>query len=266
MDFFQAIVLAIVQGLTEFLPISSSAHLILIPELLGWQANGLAFDVAVHVGTLLAVVAFLKKEIAQIVPAWLGGWRAFSWSNDGMLGWLVVIATIPVGIVGLMAGDYIELNLRTFAIIAATTLLFGLLLGWADKDASSNAGQLNSLSIKHTVLVGAAQALALIPGISRSGITITALLALGYSRNAAARFSFLMAIPAIALPGFLKTNELLSSNQIVAWDTLGIGVVVSAIVAFLTMRWFIRLIEKVGMTPFVIYRILLAAAIYWFLV
>ena len=266
MDFIQAFFLAIVQGLTEFLPISSSAHLILVPELLGWPANGLAFDVAVHIGTLLAVVAFLKKEIAQIVPAWLGGWRAFSWSNDGMLGWLVVIATIPVGIVGLLAGDYIELNLRTSLLIAATTLLFGLLLGWADKGASSNTGQLNSLSIKHTVLVGAAQALALIPGTSRSGITMTALLALGYSRNAAARFSFLMAIPAIALPGLLKTNELLGSDRVVAWDTLGIGVVVSAIVAFLTMRWFIGLIERVGMKPFVIYRVLLAVAIYWLLV
>jgi len=266
MDSIQAFILAVVQGLTEFLPISSSAHLILVPELFGWQANGLAFDVAVHVGTLLAVVVFLKKEILQIVPAWFGGWRAFSWSNDGMLGWMVVIATIPLGIVGLLAGDYIELNLRTSAIIAATTLLFGLLLGWADRGAASNTGKLNALSVKHTVIVGAAQALALIPGTSRSGITMTALLALGYSRNAAAKFSFLMAIPAIALPGLLKANELVSSDQLVAWDTLGIGVVISAIVAFLTMRWFIALIERVGMKPFVIYRVLLAAAIYWLLV
>jgi undecaprenyl-diphosphatase len=161
MDLIQAFILAVVQGLTEFLPISSSAHLILVPDLLGWPANGLAFDLAVHIGTLLAVMAFLKKEIAQIVPAWLGGWRGFDWSSDGMLGWLVVIATIPVGLVGLMAGDYIELNLRTSAIIAITTLLFGLLLGWADRGASYNNGQLNSLSVKHTVLVGAAQALAL---------------------------------------------------------------------------------------------------------
>ena len=266
MDFIQLFFLAVVQGLTEFLPISSSAHLILVPELLGWQANGLAFDVAVHVGTLIAVLAFLKQEIAQIIPAWLGGWRAFSWSNDGMLGWLVVIGTIPVGIVGLLAGDYIELNLRTSATIAATTLFFGLLLGWADKGASSNTGQINSLSIKHTVIVGAAQALALIPGTSRSGITMTALLALGYSRTAAARFSFLLAIPAIALPGLLKTKELVNSNQIVAWDMLGLAVLISAIVAFLTMRWFIALIERVGMKPFVIYRVLLAAATYWLLV
>lgn len=261
MDIFQAIVMALVQGISEFLPISSSAHLILVPELLGWAANGLAFDVAVHMGTLLAVVLFLKKEISQIVPAWIQGWGGLRWNRDGQLGWMIVVATIPVGLVGLFAGDIIEQFLRTPLIIAGTTLIFGLLLGWADRSGDTNKAELQQLSFRQALLVGCAQALALIPGTSRSGITMTALLAFGYSRVAAAKFSFLLAVPAIALPGILKTVELSTRTQNVPWDTLLIGLLVSAVVALLCMNWFIRFIQKVGMRPFVIYRILLAFAI-----
>lgn len=262
MDTFQAIVLAFVQGLTEFLPISSSAHLILVPELLGWQANGLAFDIAVHVGTLTAVLVFLKKEIAQIVPAWLAGWRGFEWNTDGQLGWLLVVATIPVGLVGLLAADVIEQFLRTPLVIATTTLVFGLLLGWADRCRDKNLGGLRDLTMSAALFVGCAQALALIPGTSRSGITMTAMLALGYSRTIAAKFSFLLAIPALALPGILKTAELVASEERVAWDLLITGVLVSATMAFICMHWFIKLVQRVGMMPFVIYRIFLALGIF----
>ncbi len=261
MDFFQAVVLALVQGITEFLPISSSAHLILVPELLGWEDQGLAFDVAVHVGTLLAVVAFLKKEVKQVVPSWFAGWKGLSWDSHGKLGWLVVLATIPVGLVGLLAGDFIEANLRSAWVIAITTLVFGLLLGWADRSGDTNIKPVESLTWRDTLSVGAAQALALIPGTSRSGVTMTALLALGYSRVAAARFSFLMAVPAIALPGLLKANELVSQSTTVAWDLITVGVAVSAITAFLCMRLFMHFVQQVGMLPFVIYRVLLSIAI-----
>ena len=261
MDLFQAIVIAILQGLTEFLPISSSAHLILLPELLGWSANGLLFDVAVHVGTLFAVLAFLHKEIKQIVPAWISGWNGYSWNTHGVLGWWVIAATIPVGIVGLLAGDYIEANLRTPMIIAGTTLLFGLLLGGADSNAQQNERQLPSLTLQHAVWVGIAQVFALIPGTSRSGVTMTAMLALGYNRLSAARFSFLMAVPAIALPGLLKANELMQSSEPTNFGVLLTALVASGVVAFLTMHWFMRLITKIGMMPFVIYRVLLAGAI-----
>jgi len=261
MDYFQAVILAFVQGITEFLPISSSAHLILVPELLGWADQGLAFDVAVHVGTLVAVVVFLKKEIKEIVPAWFSGWRGFDWDTPGKIGWLVVLATIPVGVAGLLLGDFIEAHLRAAWIIAASTLIFGLLLGWADWGASKNIQPMAALTWKQTLLVGSAQALALIPGTSRSGVTMTAMLALGFSRVAAARFSFMMAVPAIALPGLLKGGELLNSQMPVAWDLLAIGVLVSAATAFWCMRWFMRFIERVGMQPFVIYRVLQAAVI-----
>jgi undecaprenyl-diphosphatase len=261
MEPLQAIVLAIIQGITEFLPISSSAHLILVPELLGWPDQGLAFDVAVHVGTLIAVVAFLRNEILQIVPAWFAGWRGMQWGTSGKLGWLLILATIPVGLVGLLAGDFVEAHLRSVAVIAASTLAFGLLLGWADRQGEQNITPMESLTWKQTLFVGAAQTLALIPGTSRSGITMTALLGLGYSREASARFSFLMAVPAIALPGLLKGAELAADSATSDWSNLLIGVAASAVMAFLCMHVFMRLIQKVGMAPFVIYRIVLAIVI-----
>ena len=261
MDIFQAVVLAIVQGLVEFLPISSSAHLILVPELLGWPDQGLAFDVAVHVGTLLAVMTFLRHEILRMLPAWFSGWKSREWNSDGQIAWLIIIATIPLGLVGLIFKDFIELNLRSAAVIAATTLIFGLLLGWADRKGKTNSKTMEHLNIKQSLLVGGAQALALIPGTSRSGITMTALLALGYTRSDAARFSFLLAIPAIALPGILKTTDLIATSETVDWFVLATGACISALVAFLCMHVFMRFVERVGMLPFVIYRILLCLVI-----
>ncbi|MFQ3247341.1 MAG: undecaprenyl-diphosphatase [Arenicella sp.] len=266
MDIFHAIALAIVQGITEFLPISSSAHLILVPKLLGWADQGLAFDVAVHVGTLLAVVVFLNKEIQQIAPAWFAGWRGFNWDVHGKLGWLVIFATIPAGLAGLFLGDFIEANLRAAWIIAASTLAFGILLGWADRNGAQNSTPVESLTWKQTFLVGMAQAFALIPGTSRSGVTMTALLALGFSRVASARFSFLMAVPIIALSGLLKGAELAVSEQAVEWGVLFLAAGLSALVAFACMHWFMRFVERVGMMPFVIYRILLSIVIVWLLV
>lgn len=262
MDYFQAFVLAVIQGITEFLPVSSSAHLILVPSLLGWEDQGLAFDVAVHVGTLVAVVAFLRHEIAQIMPAWFRGWAGFNWDEHGRLGWAVLLGTIPVGLVGLLGHDFIEQNLRHTWVIGLSTLVFGLLLGWVDRKGDTNTRGLTDMTRGQALWVGCAQAIALIPGTSRSGITMTALLMLGYSRIAAARFSFLLAVPAIALPGLLKAKELSANVDIVAWDVLGIGIVVSAVTAFVCMHFFMRFIEKVGMKPFVIYRILLAIVIF----
>jgi len=161
----------------------------------------------------------------------------------------------------LLAKDYIELYLRTPLVIAASTFVFGILLWWADRGGDKNITPIEQLSWKQTLMVGFAQAFALIPGTSRSGVTMTAMLALGFSRIAAARFSFLLAVPAIALPGLLKGEELVSSAESVAWDVLAIGILVSAVMAFACMHWFMRFIERVGMTPFVIYRILLAIVI-----
>ena len=261
MEYLHAIFLAVVQGLTEFLPISSSAHLILVPKLLGWKDQGLAFDVAVHVGTLLAVIMYLRKEVLEIIPAWFGGWVNRQWNDYGRLGWWVIIATIPVGIAGLLGNQWIEDNLRHPLVIAAATLFFGLLLGWADIKGDRNQKIETEMGWQHALFVGFAQALALIPGTSRSGITMTAALASGYSRTAAARFSFLLGIPAITLPGLLKGIELAQAEEGVDWSLITVAAMVAAVTAFLCIKVFMRFVQTVGMKPFVIYRVLLAIVI-----
>lgn len=263
MDTFHAFILALVQGFTEFLPISSSAHLILVPELLGWPDQGIAFDVAVHVGTLIAVVVFLRKELQLIIPSWIGGWQNFKWDQHGQLGWLIVLATIPVGLIGLIGEDWIEASLRSPLVIAASTAVFALLLWWSDHGAEANTRTLQNLSWKSALIVGGAQAFALIPGTSRSGVTMTALLAMGYDRISSAKFSFLLAVPTIALPGLLKSKDLIEAGDSIDWMPILLGVFVSAMVALLCMRWFIAAIERVGMLPFVIYRLLLAVFLLW---
>ncbi len=255
MDILQIIVLALVQGLTEFLPISSSAHLILVPMLTGWQDQGLAFDVAVHVGTLTAVVLYFRKEIGVMFLAWLASLKGRH-SEDSKLAWGVLIGTIPVGIVGLLFKDYISGNLRTELVIATTTILFGLLLWYADWSGKRNRNE-HSLSWKEIIIIGCAQAIALIPGTSRSGITITAGLMLGLTAQAAARFSFLLSIPVIIMAGGVETLEYLEVASVGDMDDLMIGAGISAVSAYLCIHFFLKLLERIGMTPFVIYRLLL---------
>ncbi|RLA13659.1 MAG: undecaprenyl-diphosphatase [Gammaproteobacteria bacterium] len=256
LDIGQALILALVQGLTEFLPISSSAHLILVPILLGWSDQGLAFDVAVHVGTLAAVLWYFRHDIR---PLWHGWWESITrrqMSHEGRLAWAILLGTIPVGLVGLLAGNWIELNLRSTFVIAVTTIGFGLLLGWADWRHRGERSEYQ-LRWKDVAVIGLAQALALIPGTSRSGITITAGLMTGLSREGSARFAFLLSIPTIFLAGGLKGIDLLSQGAPVQVDMLLIGIVVSAVSAYLCIAAFIRLLGFVGMLPFVIYRLLL---------
>ncbi len=256
MDLIQALWLAIIQGLTEFLPISSSAHLILPSAILGWEDQGLAFDVAVHVGSLVAVLIYFKNDLALLLRAWFKTTFQGADSNaESRMLWFIVLATLPAAVVGLVAGGFIELYLRSVAVIATTTIFFGLLLGWADwrhKDSLS----LQAMSWKSACLIGVAQVLALVPGTSRSGITMTAALALGFDRNSAARFSFLMAIPIISLSGGYKALQLLS-QQSVAWVSIALGTIVSGLTAYFCIHAFLRLIDRIGMMPFVIYRLLL---------
>ncbi len=257
MDIFQAVMLALIQGITEFLPVSSSAHLILPSELLGWEDQGLAFDVAVHVGTLLAVMSYLRKDIYKIVIGWFEQFGARGVNEDSRLAWNIVIATIPAGLVGLVANDFIEQHLRSEWVIAATTVLFGLVLLLADKTATQTKN-IAQITLYSAVLIGVAQAIALIPGTSRSGITITAALFLGLNRVDAARFSFLMSIPVILLSGLLMGLKLLDSPSF-DWLSLFVGVVISFISAYLCIHYFLRFISRISMTPFVIYRLLLGA-------
>lgn len=259
MDIFQIIVLALVQGLTEFLPISSSAHLILVPFVTDWPDQGIAFDVAVHVGTLTAVVLYFRKEISDMFFAWFASLKG-KHTEDSRLAWGVLIGTIPVGLIGLLFKGYISDNLRSPLVIAATTIIFGLLLWYADW-SGKRARDEHSLSIKDIAIIGCAQAIALIPGTSRSGITITAGLMLGLTAPAAARFSFLLSIPVIILAGGMETLDYLEVASIGDMNDLIIGSLISAVSAYLCIHYFLMLLEKVGMTPFVIYRLILGVVL-----
>ena len=263
MDIIQAIFLAIIQGLTEFLPISSSGHLILIPQLLGWDDQGLAFDVAVHIGTLAAVVFYFRQDILRLFIAWtknFAGNQPVEIRNDAKLAWGVLLGTIPAGLVGLLANDFIEANLRSTLVIAATTIGFGLLLWWSDAKGKRTR-ILDEIKWSDVAIIGCAQAIALIPGTSRSGITMTAALMLGMNRQASARFSFLLSIPVITLAGGLQVLKLLQKEGAVDWLAISVGTLVSAISAYLCIRFFLKLLDKIGMAPFAIYRLILGAVL-----
>ncbi len=254
----QLALLAVLQGLTEFLPVSSSGHLILPAALLGWQDQGLAFDVAVHVGSLLAVVIYFRSDLKIMAADWFLSFRG-QHTEYSRLSWLVILGTIPAGLAGLIFNDFIEVNLRSSEVIAFATIGFGVLLGLADY-LGKRSQTIELLSWRGALYIGIAQALALIPGTSRSGITITMALALGFTRTAAARFSFLLSIPLIMLSGGYKSLELIGQSN-VDWGLLLMGVVVSAVTAGLCIHWFLKLVDRIGMMPFVIYRLLLGGLI-----
>ena len=241
---YQAILLAILQGLTEFLPISSSAHLVIPSLVLGWPDQGLAFDVAVHVGTLSAVLFYYREDLGRMAGSWFGSLAGAPATQDSRLVWYLALATVPAVVVGFVAGDYIETSLRNLPVIATTTLVFGVLLGIADRRVAQPGREQVTLSL--ALLIGLAQAIAPIPGVSRSGVTITAALLLGMNRHAAARFSFLLSIPVIAGAGLLKGWELASSGVAVDWLLLGAGAVVSGVTAYLCIALFLRLLDRIG--------------------
>ncbi|MCF6203875.1 MAG: undecaprenyl-diphosphate phosphatase [Methylococcaceae bacterium] len=254
MDIIQAVSLAILQGLTEFLPISSSAHLILLPILLGWEDQGLAFDVAVHIGTLSAVVAFYRKDISKIIKAWFFSVIGKGVTDDSKLAWYIVLGTIPVGLVGISLSDTVETTLRFPIVIAAATIIFAILLWYAEKESTETRA---TITLKVAIIVGLFQAIALIPGTSRSGITITAGLLMGLKREYAARFSFLLSVPVIALAGMLKALDLYKSSEPLMLNYMILGAVISSAVAYFSIAWFLKLLDKVGMMPFVYYRLVL---------
>lgn len=263
MTIFEIIILAIIQGITEFLPISSSAHLLLPAELFGWRSQGLAFDVAVHVGSLLAVLIYLREDVTRMSLAFCQhGWRSQQ-TEDSRLAWWIIVGTVPVIIVGFLLKDWIEINARTALVMALTTIGFGLLLWFADKTAKLKLKMVQMRS-SQAVIIGLAQILALIPGTSRSGITMTASLMLGFDRESAARFSFLLSIPAILGAGLLSTLDLLSASLPVNWSELLYGAAFSFVSAYLCIYLFLSWISRIGMLPFVIYRLILGALLLWF--
>ncbi len=255
MDIYQTIILAIVQGVSEFLPISSSAHLILLPKLIGLKDQGLAFDVVLHLGTLSAVIFYYKQSIADISYSFFT--KNPRLNHNAKLGWGIIIATIPVGIFGVVFKDYIADDLRSIQVIAISTIFFGILLGFASLLHSKKTTIKKEINIFDILMIGCFQALALIPGTSRSGITITAGLLLGISYKLVTKFAFLLSIPVILASSIYMLIELYGQPQIVDISLLSIGFIVSGISAYIVIFLFINLIEKIGMLPFVIYRLLL---------
>lgn len=256
MSLLQTIILAFIQGLTEFLPVSSSAHLLLLPKLTDWPDQGLAFDVALHFGSLAAVVLYFRQDIATLWFAWWRSLRVRQLDTDSKLAWAVLLGTIPVGLAGLLFKDLVETWMRSPLVVAASLIVFGILLSWADWK-HRGARDLDGLNARDVLFIGIMQALALIPGTSRSGITMTAALMAGFNREASARFSFLLSIPVITLASLLVTKDLVEQSAQVDWVAVGVGTVVSGVSAYLCIHYFLAFIKRIGMQPFVAYRVAL---------
>jgi undecaprenyl-diphosphatase len=262
MDIFQSIFLGILQGLGEFLPISSTAHLILAPYFFNWPDPGLSFDVALHVGTLIAVVAFFWRDWIDIFKALSNdifhtSYKLEARSYPTNLLWLLVIASVPGAIFGFFLDDYAESAFRNPLIIAFTLSVVGLVLYLVDK-YSTHKKDIKNTNIKDAIIIGLSQAVAIIPGVSRSGATMTAALALGFSRELAARFSFLLSTPIIFGAALVKVPHLLKVG--ITMPIL-LGILASAISGYLAIKYILRFIQKVGYAPFFWYRLILAVVI-----
>lgn len=260
MSFVDIIVLALIQGLSEFLPVSSSAHLILPSALFGWEDQGHAFDVAVHVGSLLAVMIYFREDIARMMVAWLSHGFSQQQTDDSKLAWWVIIATLPAVVMGFLFKPLVEEYARSALVIATTTIGFGLLLWYADATAKLRKN-VYEITWKSALFIGFAQVLAIIPGTSRSGITMTAGLMLGLNRESAARFSFLLSMPVILGAGLLVTWDLIQDPAPVDWFSMALGAVLSFVSAYLCIYLFLAWISRIGMLPFVIYRLVLGAVL-----
>ncbi len=262
MTWFEAVVLGVLQGLTEFLPISSSAHLRIVGDLAGWGDPGAAFTAVVQIGTELAVVAYFRHDIARILKAWtLSLFRpALRGDFDARMGWYVIVGTIPIVVLGIAFEDQIQTLARDLRLIAAMLIVVGLLLYAADRYAR-HAKRIERLGLRDAVLLGLAQACALVPGVSRSGATISLGLALGYEREAAARYAFLLAIPAVLGSGVYQLPDVMELGR----DEVGataLATVVSFGVGYAAIAWLLRYIATHDFRPFVYYRVALGLAVF----
>jgi undecaprenyl-diphosphatase len=260
MTWIQVIVLAVVQGLTEFLPISSSGHLVLVPSVLGWSDQGLVFDVAVHFGSLGAVCIYFRNDIAALLRGSLSVATGDTESPESRMTMAIAIGTVPAAVAGLLLAGWISDNLRHPSVVVVTLAGFAIVLALADIFGKRQR-IIADVRIRDAIAIGLAQALALVPGTSRSGVTISAALMLGFQRRDAARFSFLLSAPVILLATLYETAVLIIDGGSVAWSTLGVAVLVSGVVAYLSIEFFMRFVTTIGLLPFAVYRLVLAAVI-----
>ncbi len=260
MSLLQSIVLGIVQGLTEFLPISSSAHLRIVPAFFGWSDPGAEFTAIIQLGTMAAVVIYFRRDLWNVATTWFRSLTRPRLRSDlnARMGWYLIIGTIPIGIVGFLFRHQIETGARSLYLMGITLIVLGLLLGAADA-LGSKKRPVESVTRKDAIVVGLAQALALIPGVSRSGATITAGLMMGFDREAAARFSFLLSVPAIVLSGLYELAKELggSGSMDAGFGSVVVATIVSFIVGYASIAFLLRWLTKHGLYIFVVYRVAL---------
>jgi undecaprenyl-diphosphatase len=263
-DLLQSIILGLLQGLTEFLPISSSGHILIVPALLGWDDPGAAFTAVIQLGTEAAVLLYFRKDLWNIAVTWTSSLFRPELRADlnARMGWYLIAATIPIGILGLTFENQIETAARSLWIVGTMLIVFGIVLGVADRYGSRDR-DIGELSFRDGVLIGFAQSLALIPGVSRSGATISAGLFLGLDRAAAARFSFLLAIPAVVISGFFQLYGILSGEEAVGEPLLNIAAatLVAFISGYLVIAWLLRYVSTHSYSIFVGYRIVVGSGV-----
>ena len=263
MSILQALILGVVQGITEFLPVSSSGHLILVPSIFGWEVQDVAFDAVMHLATLAAVFTVFWAEVKKIARGMLSKKPDF-W---GRLGWIIIVGTIPISIIGLTFKDVIETSLRTPAIVAASLVFWGIILYMADRLVMRKPiEKVEKTGWKEGIFIGIAQAMALVPGTSRSGITMSAGMLAGLNRRTAAAFSFLLGVPAIAAAGFLSLGEVVSGSSGVGFLPIVVGFITAFVSGLFAIRYLLKLLEKKGFLGFAIYRIALGLLVWIILV
>lgn len=261
MDFLRAVVLGVVQGLTEFLPISSSAHLRIVPALLGWDDPGAAFTAVIQLGTMAAVLVYFWSDLWRIATIWLRSLRDKSLRHelDARMGWYLIIGTVPIAVLGLAFKDQISTGARDLRVIGTTLILLGIVLEVADR-VGKRRKQVDELTTRDGVAIGLAQSLALVPGMSRSGSTISAGLFLGYTREAAARYSFLLSVPAVVLSGLFELKDVGSGGSYGALPTI-LATLISFVVGYAAIAWLLRFLTNHPVTVFVVYRVAVGALI-----
>ncbi len=268
LDYLQAVFLGILQGLTEFLPISSSAHLRIFPELFGWGDPGAAFTAVIQIGTELAVLIYFRKDIWRIAWTWLRSLVRPEYRGhvDARMGWFIIVGSLPIVVLGVIFKDVIERDFRNLWIIGTTLVVLGVVLGIADRVGRQDK-RIKQMTLRDAILMGGAQAMALVPGVSRSGATLSMGRFLGYEREAATRFAFLLAIPAVVGAGIFELNEISKVGQAhpgeadYGWGPTLVATVVSFVVGYAAIAWLLRYVSTKSYTPFVLYRVVLGGAV-----
>ena len=268
-DFLQAVFLGVLQGLTEFLPISSSAHLRIFPEWFGWGDPGAAFTAVIQIGTELAVLLYFRKDIWRIARSWVLSLfkPEYRGTLDARMGWYIIVGSLPIVILGVLFKDVIERDFRNLWLIGSTLIVMGIVLGIADRVGRTDK-VVKQMTLRDAALMGGAQALALVPGVSRSGATLSMGRFLGYDREAATRFAFLLAIPAVVGAGVFELKEIANVGEAHAgeanygWGPTLTATIVSFVVGYAAIAWLLRYVSTKSYTPFVIYRVLLGLGVF----